>query len=182
LNQLFRSSAVAVAGFVMLGSLAIAATPATDIAQAQNQTPANIPPGVIQAISQSSCDPTVLDAAVKAAVTANPTLGMDIAVFAVTQCPADAAGVAAAAAAADPTDAAAIVVAVITALPPDQQDGAIAGIVAAVEQAVPDATQQVTTSIVQLASTTNQNGPDIPGRPGGWPLVPPQTDVQSSPR
>jgi hypothetical protein len=170
-------------GLVVAATLA-AALPATSAAWAQatqgtqgtqDQGTPTIPAGVIQSLTQAACDPTQLNAAVSAAVTANPTLAAEIATVAVGQCPTDAAGVAAAAAAADPAAAAEIVVAVILALPPGQQENDAPQIVAAVELAVPDSVNQITTAVTQLAfnpgSGTGSRGNE------GAPLVAPHTDV-----
>jgi len=163
------------AGLLLAASDAGAAT--AQLAQ-NAQSPPTLPPAVVQSITQAACDPTQLDAAVKAAVAANPTLAADIVTVAVGQCPTDAAGIAGAAASADPTDAAVIVVAVIGALPPGQQENDAPLIVAAVEQAVPGSTDQVTTAITALAFNP---GPVGTRGNEGAPLVAPHTDVQSSP-
>jgi hypothetical protein len=164
-------------GLLLLASVAEAAS--LQVAQNAPQGPQVLPPAVIQSITQAACDPAKLEAAVKAAVAANPNLAVDIATVAVGQCPTDAAGIAAAAASADPTDAAAIVVAVIAALPPGQHEANAPQIVAAVEQAVPGSTDQVTTAITALAFNPGQG---TGGRQNiGAPLVAPHTDVQSSP-
>ena len=162
-------------GLLLSTSIAEAAT--SQLAQTDQQTPPALPPTVIQAITQAGCNPAQLEAAVKVAVTANPNLAADIATVAVGQCPTDAAGIASAAASADPTDAAAIVVAVIAALPPGQQENDAPLIVAAVEQAVPGSTDQITTAITALAFNP---GPVGTRGNEGAPLVAPHTDVQSS--
>lgn len=144
-------------------------------ALAQN-APQVLPPAIIRSITEAG-DPAALQAAVKAAVAANPNLAIDIVTVAVGQHPEDAADIAAAAASADPTDAAAIVVAAIAALPPGRQDKDAPEIVAAVEQAVPGSTDQVTTAITALAFNP---GPVGTRGNEGAPLVAPHTDVQSS--
>jgi hypothetical protein len=165
-----------------IGILAVSVTglllaPVGSVAWAQGAPPA-IPAGVIDAITQAACNPTQLEAAVGAGVTANPTLAAEIAAVAVGQCPADAAGIAAAAAMADPAAAAEIVVAVILALPPGQQENDAPQIVVAVEQAVPDSVNQITTAITQLAFNP---GAGSGGRENqGAPLVAPHTDVVPS--
>ena len=137
--------------------------------------PASIPAGVIDALTQAACNPAQLEAAVKSAVVANPTLAAEIATVAVGQCPADAAGIAGAAASANPTAAAEIVVAVIMALPAGQQENNAPQIVAAVEQAVPDSSNQITTAVTQLAFNPGV-GTGTRGNEGA-PLVAPHTDV-----
>jgi len=160
-----------------IGAASIACT--TQAAQLA-QAPAVLPPAVIQAITRAACDPTQLDAAVKAAVTANPNLAPDIVTVAVGQCPANAADIAATAATAAPTQAAAIVVAVIAALPPGQQENDAPGILVAVEQAVPESADQITTALTQLAfNPGNQGNGNFPNI--GAPLRAPHTDVPSSP-
>jgi hypothetical protein len=164
-------------GLGLLLSASIADAAILQVAQTQ-QPPAPLPPAVVDSITQAACDPTKLLAAVKTDVTANPALAADIATVAVGQCPTLAASIAAAAASADPTDAAAIVVAVIAALPPGQQEANAPLIVAAVEQAVPDSSNQVTTAITALAFNAGQG---TGGRSNvGAPLVAPHTDVQVS--
>jgi hypothetical protein len=148
------------------------------VAQGGQQIPPALPADVIQALTQAGCNTAQLTAAVKAAVTANPALAADIAAVATGQCPDNAADIAAAAASADPADAAAIVVAVITALPPSQQEGNAGAIVAAVEAVVPEASEQITTAITQLAFNPGQG---TGGRENiGAPLVAAQTDPQAS--
>ena len=137
--------------------------------------PQSIPSGVIDALTQAACNPAQLEAAVKSAVVTNPTLAAEIATVAVGQCPADAAGIAAAAASANPTAAAEIVVAVILALPVGQQENNAPQIVAAVEQAVPDSGNQITTAVTQLAFNPGV-GTGTRGNEGA-PLVAPHTDV-----
>ena len=137
--------------------------------------PQSIPSGVIDALTQAACNPAQLEAAVKSAVVTNPTLAAEIATVAVGQCPADAAGIAAAAASANPTAAAEIVVAVILALPVGQQENNAPQIVAAVEQAVPDSGNQITTAVTQLAFNPGV-GAGTRGNEGA-PLVAPHTDV-----
>jgi len=174
-----RAIAIMATGLGLMFSASIAEAGSLQLAQNGPPTPPAIPPAVIQSITAAACNPVQLEAAVKAAVTANPTLAPDIAAVAAGQCPADAAGIAAAAASADPNDAAAIVVAVISALPPGQQEANAPLIVAAVEQAVPDSTNQVTTAITALAFNPGQG---TGGRGNiGAPLVAPHTDVQASP-
>ena len=167
-----------------IGAAVIFAAPvghATQVAQGGQQTPPALPQNVINSITTATCDPTRLEAAVKQAVAANPDLAADIVSLAVGQCPGDAAGVAATAAAAAPTQAAAIVVAAITALPPGQQQNNAPEILVAVEQAVPEAADQITTAITALAFSPGPN-PGTGGRTNiGAPLVAPQTDV-SPPR
>jgi hypothetical protein len=163
-------------GLGLLVSASVAEAVSVQVAQAQQAPPA-LPRAVIQSISQAACDPAKLEAAVKGAVLTNPNLAVDITTVAVGQCPTDAAGIAAAAASADPTDAAAITVAAIAALPPGQQENDAPLIVAAVEQAVPGSTDQVTTAITALAFNP---GPLGPRGNEGAPLVAPHTDVQSS--
>ena len=165
-------------GLLLSASIAGAATSQLAQNNGQQQAPPALPPTVIQSLTQAGCNPAQLEAAVKAAVTANPNLAADIATVAVGQCPADAAGIAGAAASADPTDAAVIVVAVIGALPPGQQENDAPLIVAAVEEAVPGSTDQVTTAITALAFNP---GPVGTRGNEGAPLVAPHTDVQSSP-
>ena len=168
-------------GLGLLLSASIAGAATSQLAQNQNnnqQGPNVLPPTVIQSITQAGCNPAQLEAAVKAAVAANPNMAADIAAVAVGQCPSDAAGIAGAAASADPTDAAAIVVAVIGALPPGQQENNAPLIVAAVEDAVPGSTDQITTAITALAFNP---GPVGTRGNEGAPLVAPHTDVQGSP-
>lgn len=169
-------------GVVIVGVGALLVAPgshATQVAQAAPSQP-TIPPDVINAITQASCNPAAVEGAVKQAVSANPALAADIAALGAGQCPGDAAGIAAAAATAAPTQAAAIVVAVILALPPGQQENDAPDVLLAVEQAVPDSTDQITTAITALALNTGPQGTG--GRQNtGAPLVAPQTDVPSSP-
>jgi len=156
---------------------------AAQIAQGGPQNPPApppIPPGVIQAINLAGCTPQQIEAAVKQGVTDNPTLAADIAALATSQCPADAAGIAATAAAAAPTQTAAIIVAVILALPPGQQENNALSILVAVQEAVPEAADQITSAITELALNQNTNN-GIGSRGNmGPPLVAPQTDVPSS--
>lgn len=178
---MFRLRMLAVFAIGAVAIFAASVGHAAQIAQGAQQTPPALPQSVINSITSATCDPTKLEAAVKQAVTANPDLAADIAALAAGQCPGDAAGVAAAAAATAPTQAAAIVVAVIMALPPGQQQNNAAEILVAVEQAVPEAADQITTAITALAFSPGPN-PGTGGRSNiGAPLVAPQTDV-SPPR
>ncbi|HVM77674.1 MAG TPA: hypothetical protein VMU06_01555 [Stellaceae bacterium] len=161
---------------VMLGA---SISHAAQVAQAQ-ETPQPLPQDVVSAITQSSCDSAALDAVVKQQVAAHQDLAGDIAGLAVSRCPGDAADVAATAASASPTQVAAILIAVIEALPPGQQENAAPGIVAALENAVPEAGAQITSAITQLAFNP---GPNLGtgGRSNiGAPLVAPHTDPPSS--
>lgn len=162
-----------VVGLGLMLSASVAEAASVQLAQ---NAPQVLPPAVIRSITEAG-DPAALQAAVKAAVAANPNLAIDIVTVAVGQHPEDAADIAAAAASADPTDAAAIVVAAIAALPPGRQDKDAPEIVAAVEQAVPGSTDQITTAITALAFNP---GPVGTRGNEGAPLVAPHTDVQSS--
>jgi hypothetical protein len=163
---------------LVVAVIVTAALPLASAAWAQG-TPPSIPSGVIDALTQAACNPAELEAAVSSAVAGNPTLAAEIAAVAAGQCPTDAAGVAAAAAAADPAAAAEIIVAVILALPPGQQENDAPQIVAAVEQAVPDSVNQITTAVTQLAF--NPGVGTGPRGNEGAPLVAPHTDVPPSP-
>jgi len=164
-------------GILAIGAAVLLVAPVGSVAWAQgaSPSPAAIPAGVVEAITAAACGPSQLEAAVSAGVTANPALAAEIATVAAGQCPGDAAGIAAAAAKADPTAAAEIAVAVILALPPGQQENDAPLVVAAVEQAVPDSQNQITTAITQLAFNP---GAGSGGRENqGAPLVAPHTDV-----
>jgi len=152
---------------------------AAQFAQA-TETPPPLPQDVVAAVTQSSCDAAVLDAVVRQQAAAHQDLAADIAGLAASRCPGDAADVAAAAATASPTQVAAILIAVIQALPPGQQENAAPGIVVALENAVPEAGDQITSAITQLAFNPGPNlGPG--GRSNiGAPLVAPHTDPPSS--
>lgn len=170
-----RSIRMLIVALVFAAVSSIASGAWAQAAQDNQGTQPSIPADVVQSITQAACDPTQLEAAVSAAVKANPALAAEIATVAVGQCPADAAGVAAAAAAANPAAAAEIVVAVILALPEGQQENNAPQIVAAVEQAVPDSVNQITTAITQLAFNPGA-GTGTRGNEGA-PLVAPHTDV-----
>ena len=163
-----------VVGIGLMLSVPIAEAASVQLAQ---NAPQVLPPAVIRSITEAG-DPAALQAAIKAAVAANPNLAIDIVTVAVGQHPESAPGIAAAAASADPTDAAAIVVAAIAALPPGRQDKDAPEIVAAVEQAVPGSTDQITTAITALAFNPSPVGQ---WNNSGAPLRAPHTDVQSSP-
>jgi hypothetical protein len=174
IKRLFVASALVLA--LPLAAAAWAqATQGTQGTEGTQGTTPTIPASVIESITQAACDPSKLEAAVSAAVKANPTLAGEIATVAVGQCPTDAAGIAASAAAADPAAAAEIVVAVILALPQEQQENNAPQIVAAVEAAVPDSVNQITTAITQLAFNPGA-GTGTRGNEGA-PLVAPHTDV-----
>ena len=170
----FASSAAGLPVFV--GLMLLAMPPAA----AQAQTPASpgLPPATIQVLDQANCQPAPLSAAIVAAITSNPASAVDVVMYATQHCPDRAAAIAADAAQADPTDTAAIVVAVISVLPPDQAEIDLAGIVVAVEAAVPGSADQITSAIGQL--TFNQ-GPGLQGRGDkGAPLIAPWTDVPNA--
>lgn len=173
--------------FVALGLAALLVSPPHDAVAAQlaqstpPPSPPAIPPAVIQAITQAAGNPQQLEAAVTQAIASNPDLAPDIAALATTQNPLDAAGIAAAAAKAAPTQVAAIIVAVILALPPGVQQNDAPAILLAVEQAVPEAGEQITTAITQLAFNQGPNN-GINNRDNiGAPLVANHTDPPSSP-
>jgi hypothetical protein len=163
---------------LVVALVAAAVLPLASAAWGQNAPP-SIPSSVVDALTRAACNPAQLDPAVGAAVVANPTLAAEIVTVAVGHCPADAPGIAAAAAAADPTAAAEILVAAILALPPGQQENDAAHIVAAVEQAVPDAVNQITTAVTQLAFNPGVGAGTRTNE--GAPLVAPHTDVFPSP-
>ena len=154
---------------------------AAQLAQGGQQTPAPLPQNIINSITATGCDSAKLDAAVKQAAADNQTIAADIAAFAVGQCPNDAAGVAGAAASAAPTQVGAILVAVIEALPPTQQQNDAPGIIAALLDAVPEAGDQITAAIGQLAFSAGQDNGFGNRSNIGAPLVAPHTDVPSSP-
>ena len=176
---MFGSRALAV---LVIGAGVVLGAPlshAAQTAQAQ-ETPPPLPPDVVSAITQSSCDTAELAGVVKQQVTAHQDLAGDIAGIAASRCPGDAADVAAAAATASPTQVAAILIAVIEALPPGQQGIAAPGIVVALQNAVPEAADQITSAITQLAFNPGPN-PGTGGRTNiGAPLVAPHTDPASS--
>jgi len=169
-------AALVIGAGIMLGA---SLSHAAQTAQAP-EAPPPLPQDVVNAITQASCDPATLDAAVRQQVSAHPDLAGDIAGIATSRCPADAADVAAAAATASPTQVAAILIAVIEALPPGRQADAAPGIVVALQNAVPEAADQITSAITQLAFNAGPNqGPG--GRSNiGAPLVAPHTDPPSS--
>ncbi|HKX11141.1 MAG TPA: hypothetical protein VJN67_23280 [Stellaceae bacterium] len=154
---------------------------AAQLAQAAQQTPPAIPADVVQAITAAAGNAQQLEAAVTKAVTDHPDLAADIAALAVSQNPQDAAGIAAAASKAAPTQIAAIIVAVVLALPPGTEQTEAPVILAAIEQAVPEAGEQITAAITQLALNQGPNN-GINNRSNlGAPLVANHTDVPSSP-
>ena len=125
-----------------------------------------LPSGIEQSITQSGGNPQALQTAIKAAVTAHPDQAADIAAFGASTFPNQASLVAGSAASVDPAGAAAIVVAVILALPADQQENNAPSIVAAVEEAAPGSTDQITTAITDLAFGPRGSDPNLRGRTG----------------